>query len=262
MLMIDDIDKASSTPLYEQIESLLLSRIEEGVYPQGTKIPTELELGLEFNVSRVTIRGAIDRLVDRGLVVRKQGKGTFVCLPKLERNFEEIVGYSKSMVKQGFIPGRIILACELTDSGPSYVRQFLRVSSNEPIIHLKRILTANDQPMLYENAYYPNKFKFLLDVELEKYSTYELFRDRSGLSPVKATRTISLAYADSETAEYLNINRGQPLLSVTEQVYDQNADPIHYSVSLSVNERSKIQLTAYAPSSKEYLIIPDFSEHF
>lgn len=255
---MDDIRKESSTPLYEQIESLLVSRIEGEVYPQGSKIPTEIELGLEFEVSRVTIRGAIDRLVERGYVVRKQGKGTFVCLPKLERNFEEIVGYSESMARQGFVPGRVILSCSLTDDGPVHVRQFLKVASDEPIIHLKRILTANNEPMLYENAYYSKKFCFLLDVELEKFSTYGLFRERMGLSPVKAIRTIEIAFADSKTAEYLHINRGQPLLSVTEQVYDQYGEPIHYSFSLSVNERSKIQLTAYAPSSKEYMIIPNF----
>jgi len=255
---MEDIKKESSTPLYEQIESLLVSRIESGVYPHGSKIPTEIELGVEFNVSRVTIRGAIDRLVKKDYVVRKQGKGTFVCSPKLERNFEEIVGYSESMARQGFTPGRVILSCRLTEDGPAYVRQFLNVPFEESIIHLKRILTANDEPMLYENAYYPQKFAFLLDVELEKFSTYGLFRERMGISPVKAIRTIGLAYADSEAAEYLHVNRGQPLLSVTEQVYDQFGDPIHYSFSLSVNERSKIQLTAYAPSSKEYMIIPDF----
>lgn len=255
------IDPNSIDPLYKQLKNLFIKAIEEKEFLPGQKIPSENSLASEYNISRITVRNAISELVDEGILIRRQGKGTYVVGATLQRNFEEIDGYSQSMVRQGYQPGRIIIRKELMLGNPHSVREALHIPPEQHIIHIRRLLLANGEPMLMEDAYYPNKMNFLLTESLENVSTYALFKKYLNIVPSKAIRTISLSYADQEIAEYLSIKKNEPLLSVHEIVYDQNGNPIHFSNSLAISQKTTIQITAYATtsSSDNYRMVPPSS---
>lgn len=251
------IDPNAMEPLYKQLKQVLVDAIDRKEIAAGQQIPSESSLAQKYAISRITVRNAIRELVDEGILVRRQGKGTYVSGAMLERNFEEIDGYSQSMMRQGYKPGRIIIRKEQIFDNLNNIKELLGIDYDRPVIHIRRLLLANDEPMLVEDAYYSEKFKFLLTEDLANVSTYVLFRKLLNIVPSKAIRTISLGLADQEIADYMKIKKNEPLLSVHELVYDQHGNPVHFSNSLAISQKTKIQITAYATSSSEdYKMIP------
>ncbi|MGF8289295.1 GntR family transcriptional regulator, partial [Klebsiella pneumoniae] len=94
------LQQNTSVPLYRQLKDKILSDISSGKLAEGEKIPTEIELSELYNISRITVRNAVKELVAEGYLVKKQGKGTFVCLPKIERKVVHLLreGANKQVI--------------------------------------------------------------------------------------------------------------------------------------------------------------------
>ena len=257
--MTSNLDSDRIEPLYKQLKEVLLKGIYSQELQHYQKIPSEAELANTYNISRITVRNAISELVDEGVLIRKQGKGTFVSGATLERDFHTIVGYSESMRQQGYDPSRVILEKRVISNDPDGVKTALKLTEKDELIHIRRLLLANGEPLIFENTYYPMKFSFLLEKDLSVTSTYQILRDRLGITPFKALRTIGIAYADSMKAELLHVKEDMPLLEVHEHVFEKNEEPIHYSVSYAVSSKTNIRVLAIAPTSDEqqgYIVIP------
>lgn len=103
------LDQTDVTPLYIQLMEELESSIQNGIYKPGDRIMTENEMAKEYGVSLITVRKALGFLIEKGLVVRKRGKGTFVTKTKLSRNMKKIQSFSEMCRQQGVKPGAKML---------------------------------------------------------------------------------------------------------------------------------------------------------
>ena len=143
-----------SVPAYLQIEEQLADRIEAGEFAPGDVLPTERELTRQLGVSRMTVRAAMDRLVQRDLIVRRQGSGTFVADPKLRQDASKLRGFFEDTVGQGVTPDQppARTGRDARDSpprgGPRRVGRRIRVPDRP---HPQR----PGMPVVLETSYFP-----------------------------------------------------------------------------------------------------------
>jgi len=248
--MDNQLNGNSLIPLYIQIKNNIMEAIRQREFKPNDRIPGENELESFFHVSRITVRKAISELVDEGILIKKQGKGTFLSSVIVATTLDEINGYTQSMLRLGYKPGRILIERNLVTRNMEMVKLQLGVAPDAELVHIKRVLLADGEPVVLENAYYPTRFKFFMDEDLNAESMYNLLKEKMKVITYKAQKTIGIELADEETAKYLNTKVGTPLLMTSELVVEQNEAPIHFSISLAMSERIKIRLVSYAPIAK------------
>lgn len=214
-------------PKYAQIKALLLSEIRSGQLAPGEKIPTEPQLCEQFGVSRITVRRAIEELVDDGYLLKKQGKGTFVRTHKIDRRVEYVMGFTESLTKAGYKPSSKVLECRLIHA-EKWITEQLGDQSAEDVVYLKRLRMADNQPVMEENNYFPaDRFGFLMHEDLSG-SLYDLLERKHGIRPInpKTTR-LGMTLADARLAKEMRVVIGTPCFEVHTLICDQDDRPVH-----------------------------------
>ena len=224
----------SSSPLYHQLKQRIADDIEKGNYPVGTRIPPEHELENIYQVSRVTVRRALAELTTEGMLERKQGKGTFVSVPAVNRDMKSIHSFHDSCRKNGKRAGtRVIRIQEKTADAVDC--ETLGLTTGDHIIETVRVWQADDIPVALETNHFPMTYAYLENENLSG-SLYQVLR-QYGIEPEQATHDISLAFANDQEASFLDIRTGEPLIRLREVVYDQKGRPLHNSIQLICGER-------------------------
>ncbi len=167
----------NTQPVYMQLAEFLQERINSNVYGLGNRIPSERELTETLGISRLTVRKAINVLIERGLLVRVQGKGTFVTSPKLNSPLDDgLESMGKFIQEQGLLPSNKVLSCEVRKAGTKYARIF-HISPKDNIFQLFRLRLGNGKPIVLEYTYIP--CSIIPDIEtynFEYTSLYDLFK--------------------------------------------------------------------------------------
>ena len=224
----------SSSPLYHQLKQRIADDIEKGNYPVGSRIPPEHELENIYQVSRVTVRRALAELTADGFLERKQGKGTFVSEPSVNRDMKSIHSFHDSCRKSGKRAGtRVIRIAEKPADAADCAE--LGLSAGERVIETVRVWKADDIPVAVEINHFPMTYAYLENENLNG-SLYQVLR-QYGIEPDLATHEISLVFADNTNASLLDIQTGNPLICLREVVYDQKGRPLHNSVQLICGDR-------------------------
>lgn len=226
------------TPLYKQIRNIIKQKIMDGEFKPNQKIPSETQLSNIFQVSRITVRNAINELVDEDLLVKKQGKGTFVSVPKIEDNVLEDISFSLTCQIHGVRPGSKIIENIIRDASERDVKE-LELNENSKVVYIKRIRYADDDPVIIEHNFFPEKYSFLLFEDLENQSLYEILRSKYNIIRAKSKKTIEITTASETEANLLSIKKGEPLLLHREIVYDKYTTPIHRTKQLILGDKFK-----------------------
>ena len=231
---IDKIDDRLPTPLYHQIYVLIREKILSGVYPDGSLIPTENELEKMFDVSRITVKRALDELAAEGLVTRQRGRGTTIT-------FDNPVSTSPTNM-DGLLEDLATIAKETTVKivefdfikVPPQAMDALNLSASSIVQKVIRVRYKNSTPFSYVVTYLPEDIgrSFSFD-ELENEPILALI-ERSGKSISRARQTVTATLADATTAPALSVNIGSPLLKVSRIVYDDDDKPVEY---ITINYR-------------------------
>ena len=151
-----DLNHNSIIPLYAQIVEQLQKDIDNGVFSETGRLPTESELSEQYNVSRITIRRAVNELVQKGLVEKKQGKGTFICTPKITRRLDsEAISFTELCAANGLSASAKILRAETCIPNAAFIRDMLNLNSGEPAVRICRLRYAGNRPLVLEDNYYP-----------------------------------------------------------------------------------------------------------
>ncbi|HWO70112.1 MAG TPA: GntR family transcriptional regulator [Actinomycetota bacterium] len=224
---------------YLEIEEELADRIESGDFPTGTRLPGERDLARRLGVSRMTVRQALTRLEHRGLIVRQQGRGTFVAAPKLRQDATVLRGFFEQMVGQGVFPvSRCIAREELPASAA--IAQILHVRLGEPVYKVVRVRSANDQPIVLETSYFPAAIvPGLLDLDLERSSIYRLMDRRFDARPVRAVQSLEPVVAERAEAALLRVPVGSPLMLVERTAWDRAGRAVEHARDLYRGDRSR-----------------------
>jgi GntR family transcriptional regulator len=220
----------SFSPLYQQIKGLILRSLQAGEWKAGDMIPSELDLAARFRVSQGTVRKAIDELATDNLLVRRQGKGTFVAThaeQHTQYRFLRLVPDNNSLAQQGPASRRIIECKRLR--APADVARHLHLRTGDPVLAVKRVLAFADAPTILEELWLPGgPFKGLtLDtLAQDQGPMYALFEAQFGVRMVRAEEKIKAVSAPEEVAEWLAVAAGEPVLMVERLAYTYNDVPM------------------------------------
>src|SRR5699024_11159462 len=144
----------SRVPLYNQVKEILVYKITNKQWKTGDLIPTETELIREFDVSRTTIRQAINVLVQEGLLEKQQGKGTTVKSLKLTGSLGRLTGFAEEIMERGYVPKSKLIRAEFRDE-LFLEKKKLQIADDEEILCIRRIRFANDEPIALEKTSWP-----------------------------------------------------------------------------------------------------------
>ena len=220
------LEKKSQSPLYQQLMLRLKNDISAGVYPAGARIPSEQQLCETYSVSRVTVRKAILDLVQEGLLVRKQGKGTFVAGERMQRDLRHVTSFTDACAQRGQqAETRFISAQMVTASSED--ASLLGVTEDEQIFELIRLRLIDGAPVMLEINCFPASFDYLKDEAAES-SLYACLQAH-GIIPASAVHDISLGHATPMVSKHLGTEVGDALLLLDEVIHDQHGQPLHLS---------------------------------
>jgi GntR family transcriptional regulator len=217
------------SPLYRQIKALILQALESGEWRPGQAIPSEQELASRFSVSQGTVRKAIDEMAADNLLVRKQGKGTFVAShsdPRALFRFLRLVPVDGDIAPPQSVP----LDCWRAKAGQEASRM-LCIELGAPIIIVRRLLKFAGKPVVIDEIYLPGEvFQGLTSEMLQGWngSLYSLFETRFGLRMIRAQERIRAVAADRNASEALKLAEGTPLLSVERVTYTYGDKPVEW----------------------------------
>jgi GntR family transcriptional regulator len=217
----------SFSPLYQQIKSLLVQGLQAGEWLPGQSIPSEMELAARFKVSQGTVRKAIDEMAAENVLVRRQGKGTFVAT-----HAEQSTQYRFLRLQpddgQAAPLSRRMLECKRMRA-PVEVARLLQLKSGETAIQVRRLLLAGDAPVVLDDLWLPGTlFKGLTADRLESWRgpMYRLFELEFSVHMVRAEEKIRAVAAVHEEALLLKQAVGAPLLSVERLSFTYGDRPV------------------------------------
>ena len=215
----------SSPPLYEQVRRRLLSQIDAGVFPEGSFLPSEVELCETFGVSRVTLRRAVAELCSTGRLIRQQGRGTLVGQRRLQQPIS-LSGFSDAVEGMGRKASHRVLA---RDDAPEPVAALPRLEARRPI-RFERLLEVDDRATVLETLWFDAEaFDRLIPHIEQGGSFFAALRLEYGLSPQGADREIDVGFASPAEAAQLAMSSAQPVYRIEKLVTGEGGTPLALS---------------------------------
>ncbi len=223
------LDRDSFVPLYHQLYEALRNQLDTGVFQPGDRMPTEAEFCELYGVSQITIRQALNMLVDAGLIYRRKGKGTFVSKPAITASLRKLISFEEDMRQRG-----LTHHTEVLDMGTAAVSQHtaqaLDVQIGEEVVYVSRLRYAEGEPLCVERTSVLKKVcPDLLEHNLAGEPLMEILRRAYGIVLTRAVQTIRARQAGPEYAELLQIAPEDSLLVVERVVYSQHNQPVQFA---------------------------------
>ena len=218
---------ATFSPLYQQIKALLLDSLQSGEWRPGAPIPSEIELAARYEVSQGTVRKAVDELATENLLIRHQGKGTFVASHHSEAwqyRFFSLMPDSgkKAPLKSHF------LACKAIKS-PSKIAQLLKLPASEQVIQIDRVQSLGGHVAVFEQIWLPKaRFRGMTLDRLESWPgpLYAFYESEFATHMVRAEEKIKAIAAEAAIANHLKLEPGSPLLLVERLSFTYGNKPV------------------------------------
>ncbi|WP_274650991.1 GntR family transcriptional regulator [Paenibacillus humicola] len=236
-----------TTALYTQVKTKLLDAIQSGTYKAGDKLPTELELCELYQVSRTTIRLALQQLDLEGRIQKIQGKGTFVMKGKIpHRTLAPIMSFPDHMQHLGRrsdsrVLEAIVVPADLT------LGELLHIDPDAPVTKLVRLRIADDVPVAHEVSYIPWYLGPGLASDDCTGSLFKLLREKYGRRIVKSVETLEPVIPERAIASLLNIEPGIPTFLMKTVTYLEDDTPIEYSLSYHRGDTANFIIERYYP---------------
>ena len=222
-------------PLYQQIKQLLVARLELGEWKPGEPIPSEFELAARFQVSQGTVRKAVDELAAANLLVRRQGKGTFVAThhePRAQFRFLRLVPDEgdPAPAESRFLDCRRLRA-------PGEIARSLGLKTSDSVVYVRRLLSFAGKPIVLDDIWLPGAlFKGLTAERLSEYRgpLYGLFETEFGTRMIRAQEQIRAVAAEATVARILQVPKDSPLLLVDRVSFTYGDRPVEVRRGLCV----------------------------
>ena len=220
-----DIDRSSPVPLYFQVASRLEQAILSGELPAGSRLENEIALVRRLNLSRPTVRRALQELVGKGLLVRRRGIGTQVVQRPVTRKVE-LTSLYDDLSRGGQHQGTTLLSHKVI-AADERLAERLSLPPGVPVLHLRRLRLTNGIPLAVLENFLPEEFTDLPVGELESRGLYQLMRAR-GMHMRVAHQRIGARPATPEESRLLEIRSRSPLLTMDRTTYDDSGKAIEY----------------------------------
>ena len=239
------IDRNNPMPLYYQIKEHLKQQINEGILKKGEKLPTELWISQAYKASRVTVRRAIDELVQEGVVERKKGQGVYVSTSSFNRNIQRLTSQFEDLVKAGMSTRSQLLSIkEIT--ADARLTLILEVEKGDKLLQIHRMRFADEKPFS-EQIMYIN-IGYLPDWdphELESGSLYHVLEDKYHLKISHANQIITAAMPTEEQLKLFHLHEPAPMIHMLRTTFLEGNAPVEFTETYHVAGSYKYSITLY-----------------
>lgn len=229
------------SPIYIQIHNEMKKTIESGEWEVGNRIPAERELAVVFGVSRMTLRQAIQTLVDEGILERHVGDGTYVARKKVQEKMSGVTSFTELMAEQGKVASSKTITYHVTTPSLSEIEK-LQLIDGELVLRMERIRYADGLPICFEVATVPNKLVEGYSKAEITSSLYRTLEEKANLTLGGAQQTVSAMSAAENIADYLSIKRGEAILRLRQVSFLKNGEPFEYVRTQYVGNRFEFYL--------------------
>ena len=231
------IDKNSKIPLYLQLMDILTGKINSGL-EENEQLLSEREICEIYDVSRTTVRQALDELERDGYIYKVHGKGTFVAPKRVNQDLVSFYSFTEEMKKIGKKPSSEIVSFEIMQAGEKLSNTF-KISEEDLMYKIIRIRKADNIPMMYEITYLPfSRFEELTKKELEENPMYDVFRDKYNAKLTFAEEYFEPILTNKLESVYLDIQEGSPSLKI-ERYTLENTKLIEYTIGVARGDKFK-----------------------
>lgn len=244
------LNRDASLPLYQQMANEIKAQIASGDLKENERMMAEMELSRQYNVSRITVRKALELLAEEDVLIKRQGVGAFVAGKKLVRNMDSVMGFTSTCEMNGQIATSELLSAGLDKARPSDVRLF-GIQEQENVLSVRRLRFCDGVPVMVEEVRFPRSFAALLSEDLTG-SLHRLLEAR-GLKLVKGVKNIGICYASKEEARLLGVPENAALLIQRDISYDQTDAVVYRSKSVVNADRYSCTVTLYMDGNRPRL---------
>lgn len=201
--------------------------IDHGLLP-GDKLPSEREMCEMWGLNRMTLRNALKRLSNFGVVESRASLGMFVAPPKMVRNLQDTIGFSQAVREAGHVPSHRVVGYELIEANKFVVRH-LHVMLASPTFVIKRVNAIDGHPVSVETSWVNAQHCEGIEAyDFSKVSLYKTLEDRYGIIPTSGMEKISVTKVDEEEADLLGVDVGISAFFQTGLILDQHERPVEY----------------------------------
>lgn len=237
---MDTIDKNSTIPLYVQLMNILIEKIENNM-EENDKLDSEREICKKYNVSRTTVREALDELEKNKYIYKVQGKGNFISPRVVEQDLIKVSSFTEEMKKHGKNPTSKLLNFEVIEASNKVAKK-LEMEENELVFKISRIRIADDIPMIYEITYLPyERFKKLSKEMIEENPLYEIFKNIFNAQITSAEEVIESVLINKLESVYLEIPQGHAALKFERIAYEQD-EIIEYTITIARGDKYRYRV--------------------
>ena len=230
-------------PLYQRLREEMLAKIAAGEWTPGAPIPTEAELTRQYGVAIGTVRKAVDTLVSEGLLLRSQGRGTFVRRPNFDASLARFFRQVNASGGREIPASRILAKALQTPSQP--VASALELQDGEQVIHMERLRMVEGRTLFHEDIWLPAKrFGALLEMDSERFGEllYPFYEKQCGQCIASAKETLTVGAADHAMAQSLSIEEGAPMVIIERTALGYDRRPLEYRLSRAAADGFRYQI--------------------
>ncbi|WP_336749624.1 GntR family transcriptional regulator [Pantoea vagans] len=215
--------------IYKSIAERLRLRLSSTNFDVGSTLPSEKNLSVEFGVSRMTIRKAVDLLIEHGLVARKHGSGTYIIKKDVHEEITSLNGFSEVMRKQGKTVISSIISFFIMPAPPAIAYQ-LRIKSGENIFFSRRLRFVDSKPLMVEDSYMPTRLFRNLSISHLEDSKFTFLENECQMKISGNSEVITPILADDTLSGLLKISAMTPILQIASLTYNNRGEYIDYSI--------------------------------
>ncbi|MGJ8455487.1 GntR family transcriptional regulator [Pseudothermotoga sp. U03pept] len=239
------MDKEYPVPLYYRVYRNLKQKIVDGFYKPGDRIPPESELVQIYNVSRLTVRRALEELRSEGFISRAKGKGTFITGRKEEEQMNVLKGFTDKAKEEGFSVKSAVLENKLVEV-PLELAEVFGVEQGTMVILLKRIRYMNEDPVAIESAYLNTavdvKLLNILKKDMSKESLYDFLRTELKLPLIRAYEVLEVTEISGPDAKHLNVPAGSCALLRKRYTYTSENKCVEFVRSIYRGDKYRFKI--------------------
>lgn len=230
-------------PRHAQISRWLRTQIDDGHFKPDEKLPSENELAKKFDVSRVTIRRALQSLESEAIIYRCQGLGSFVSDSRTPHNLVRLTDFNEDMNRAGLEASSIVRFFKTT-AAPDWLGELLDIEPGTKVIRIDRLRLGDDEPVAFDSTWLPILYGQLLDEkDLEESTIYKLLEENYDIPIVRGCYRISAEISDRELESELKIPENSPLLLIDRISYTIGNKPVYYQKRFYRNDKVLYEMT-------------------
>jgi GntR family transcriptional regulator len=236
-MMDKQYSSPSYKPLYDQIKVLITQSLIGGEWRPGDMIPSEIELASRYKVSQGTVRKAIDALASENILIRRQGKGTFVATHNAEGIKLRFLRLTSADGQKEVLQNEFISCTK--GKADSHMAQVLDLKAGASILEVKRLLSFSGRPLIFDQIIVPaSPFKGLNGAKVEESngSMYSMYESQFGVRMIRAEERLRAVAASGEVAEALGLKNHEPLLSIERVSFTYGDKPMEWRLGLCVTD--------------------------